>query len=331
MLHLTNGSIAVSRLHDLGLPGQIVPWDDVLHEGPVRSALSEEELRHERAEFLGREWDDVESIERSLRARDQQLDAAGRDDDEVVLWFEHDLYDQLHVLQILSQLRHLGTARRAVVSAILADDYLTAQSDQQLSEWFPQRRRISDEQWDAAAEAWAAFRSPDPMPLARFDHRGAWPSLRTALRRHLQQFPSLQAGLSRTEQQTLHALADGPLSLRKAFSAANNEVEDANFMGDLGWWFHIRSLIAGAQPLLAVSGAQPADFHDPDWWRDEDGAPRLALTETGARVLAGEADRIALNGINRWLGGVHLMALPGEDRAAGAVWRWDEGRGIVRT
>jgi hypothetical protein len=331
MLHVTNGSIAVSRLHDVGLPGRIVPWDDVLHEGPVRSALTEVELRHERAEFLGREWDDVESIERSLRARDEELAGAGRDDDEVVLWFEHDLYDQLHVLQVLSQLRQLGAARRAVVSAILADDYLTAQSDQQLSAWFPERRPVSAEQWDAAADAWAAFRSPDPTALVRFEHRGAWPALRAALRRHLQQFPAVRDGLSRTERQTLHALADGPLSLRKAFLAANNDVEDANFMGDLGWWYHIRSLLAAPQPLVAVAGAAPADFHAPDWWRDDDGAPRLTLTETGARVLAGEADRIALNGINRWLGGVHLMALPGEDRAAGGLWRWDEARGIVRT
>ena len=65
MLHVTNGSIAVSRLHDLGVPGRIIPWDDVLHEGPVRAGLSVDELRHERADFLGREWNDVETDLRS--------------------------------------------------------------------------------------------------------------------------------------------------------------------------------------------------------------------------------------------------------------------------
>ena len=151
MLHVTNGSVAVTRLHELGLPGQILPWDDVLHEGPVRAGLAPEELRHERAEFLGREWNEVEAIERSLGARDEQLAAAGRDDDEVVLWFEHDLYDQLHVLQILSQLQRLGAARRARVTAILADDYLTAQPQPRLAEWFARRRELTAEQWAAAA------------------------------------------------------------------------------------------------------------------------------------------------------------------------------------
>src|SRR6476646_9763515 len=158
MLHVTNGSIAVSRLHDLGVPGRIVPWDDVLREGPVRAGLSEAELRHERAEFLGREWNDVEAIETGMQARDEQLATSARDDDEVVLWFEHDLYDQLHVLQVLSQLRDVGDARRASVSAILADDYLTAQPDAQLSRWFEARRAVSTDAWDAAIAAWAAFR-----------------------------------------------------------------------------------------------------------------------------------------------------------------------------
>jgi hypothetical protein len=35
-------------------------------------------------------------------------------------------------------------------------------------------------------------------------------------------------------------------------------------------------------------------------------------------VLRGEADHVALSGIDRWVGGVHLQ---GPD----APWRWDEG------
>jgi hypothetical protein len=41
----------------------------------------------------------------------------------------------------------------------------------------------------------------------------------------------------------------------------------------------------------------------------------LRLTPAGERVLRGEADRVELLGIDRWLGGTHVTA---ED-----VWRWD--------
>ena len=46
-------------------------------------------------------------------------------------------------------------------------------------------------------------------------------------------------------------------------------------------------------------------------------ATRLRLTAAGRRVLAGRADHVALNGIDRWVGGVHPQGA--------ARWRWDEG------
>lgn len=330
MLHVTNGSVALSRLHDLGVPGAIIPWDDVLHEGPVPAGLSDLELRRLRAEFLGASPDDVARIERSLGDRDARLleAAAG---DEIVLWFEHDLYDQLQVLQVLDYLARCDPRRTARVSAILADDYLAAQPDARLQEWFDGRRDLTPLQWEAAAAAWSAFRAPDPAALASFDHAGTWPTLRAALRRHLQQFPAVRDGLSRTERQTLSALADGPRSPRAAFGASNFEVEEAIFMGDLGWWYHIRALITDPRPLLRVIGPAPSDFNDPDWWRDDESAPTLALTDEGRGVLAGRADRVVLNGLDRWLGGVHLVAPAGRHaQSAGAMWRWDDERQSLR-
>jgi hypothetical protein len=162
MLHVTNGSVFLSRLHDLGLPGDIIPWDDILHEGPVPADLSDAALRRVRAEFLGEHWHDSDSIERSMTARDARL-AAAAGGDEIVLWYEHDLYDQLHVLQVLDQLGRLGAALTAHVTAVLADDYLTAQPDDTLLVWFAARQPLSEEHWQAAAAAWKAFRAPDPV------------------------------------------------------------------------------------------------------------------------------------------------------------------------
>ena len=44
---------------------------------------------------------------------------------------------------------------------------------------------------------------------------------------------------------------------------------------------------------------------------------KIGITDTGRRVLAGKADHVTLNGINRWIGGVHLLG----NRVR---WRWDE-------
>jgi hypothetical protein len=42
------------------------------------------------------------------------------------------------------------------------------------------------------------------------------------------------------------------------------------------------------------------------------------ITEFGKEVLAGEEDFVRRNGIDYWLGGVHLVGRE-------AHWRWDEG------
>lgn len=49
-----------------------------------------------------------------------------------------------------------------------------------------------------------------------------------------------------------------------------------------------------------------------------DANTRLRLTAAGRRVLDGYEDHVGLNGVDRWIGGVHLTG-----RAV--RWRWDEG------
>ncbi len=312
MLHVTNGSVVVTRLHDLGLPGRVLPWDDVLHEGPVRAGLDHAALRGERAAYLSAAgFDSAETIERGLTARDVAL-AAANDEDEVVLWFEHDLYDQLHLLQILDRLDHPRT------TAVLAGDYLGGQSPHVLRDWFAARQPITSQQRQIAARAWAAFRSPDPASLVAFirdEPSGFSPHLVPALRRHLQQFPWAGSGLSRTQAQTLSAVANGATRVRDAFVAANHDVEDAVFMGDSTWWCHIRQLIVAPRPLLEIHGQKPPTWQDPAWWHDDATSPVLALTGDGESVLNGDADHVILNGIDRWLGGVHVTTR--------SLWRWD--------
>jgi len=52
----------------------------------------------------------------------------------------------------------------------------------------------------------------------------------------------------------------------------------------------------------------------------ESGTDRVAITDAGRRVLDGRDDHVALNGVDRWIGGVHVTG----------DWRWDEGTESVR-
>ncbi len=111
MLHLTNGDSTVPGIIGTGLADIVVPWRDVLHEGPVPD-VPDAELRRIRARFLAGEQATVVGTAAELERRERTL--AAHRDGAYVLWFEADLYDQLQLIQILAALRELGVAAERV-------------------------------------------------------------------------------------------------------------------------------------------------------------------------------------------------------------------------
>ncbi len=101
MLHITNGDSAAEILKATGLPGTILAWRDILHEGPTPAGLSLEQMSQVRARFIASQgWGNYDNLLAEFHHRDAIL-ATSATQQEVVLWFEHDLYDQLQLIQIL--------------------------------------------------------------------------------------------------------------------------------------------------------------------------------------------------------------------------------------
>src|SRR4029450_8500854 len=72
------------------------------HEGPV-PAVPAHELRGIRARFLSEcGWGSERSLVDAFERRDRRYRHALEARTQVVLWFEHDLYDQLQLLQVLA-------------------------------------------------------------------------------------------------------------------------------------------------------------------------------------------------------------------------------------
>ena len=101
ILNITNGDSSVEIMNRAGVTGDMLPWRDVLHEGPVPLKLSLDELSAVRAKYIsGQGWGNLEEIQKLFIDRDATLKSCYAYE-KVVLWFEHDLYDQLQILQIL--------------------------------------------------------------------------------------------------------------------------------------------------------------------------------------------------------------------------------------
>jgi hypothetical protein len=168
---------------------------------------------------------------------------------------------------------------------------------------------------------WAAFRAPEPSALAGFAARGSaeLPFLASALRRLLEDLPDVKDGLSRTERQTLEAIGAGARTPLEAFLATQN-MEEAPFFGDAWFYRTLSALGQGDARLVEAEDGEPLPVAPPLSDGQQYAWLGLRVTAWGERVLAGEADRVELLGVDRWLGGSHVTAESG--------WRWDPAAGM---
>jgi Domain of unknown function (DUF1835) len=201
-LHITNGDATVPGLRGTGLAGPIMPWRDVLHEGPVPD-VADDELRRVRAAFLD-DWNAADvGTEAEFAERDRTLER--HRDGEYVLWFEADLYDQLQLIQILSMLRRLEVPAHRITLICIGEHLGIAHfgglgelSSEQLSR-LPEfaSSPLTDAALAYAARAWAALRAPDPSGLAAIVAAPS-PELRylaEAFDRLSREYPSTRDGL----------------------------------------------------------------------------------------------------------------------------------------
>lgn len=321
MLHITNGDCAAEAFVRAGIDrADILAWRDVLHEGPVPGGMPIETLSSVRARFLSESsCGDYEDIREQFSERDFRM-AGAQGEDEIVLWFESDVYDQLQLLQVLDWFAD-PTHRPARLTRVYTDRVPGAQRFEALGAIGPERVHqllaarvpVGEDEFCAAVTAWAAFRDRDPRALAASldDPRMcALPYLRDAIRRLLEELPDTASGLSRTECNAVRALAEQPQT-REALFKRIAAIEPRPFLGDVWFWRMLDRMAAGPTPLLArrATAADPA-FGGSDVW---------CVTGHGEAVLSGQADGVELAGLDRWLGGTRLLHRD-------SVWRWDGAR-----
>lgn len=310
-LHVANGTSTTRTIAAAGIPGACSIWADPLYEGPVPGGLNDAELLDVRTRYLG----PADAPERDMRSWRSPLERH-ESYDELILWFEHDLFDQLNVVQLLTWIRDHLPATKPVALICIGEfrgrpDFkgLGELTPDELAPLLETRQPVDGRHYESARRAWQAFREPTPEALdeLRRGDTSPLPYLAAAITRFLQEYPWTTDGLSRSERRLLE-LADGDgIALWRAFPRMY-EGERAYHVTDKSLAALAEALSCTSPPLLTIdlSGAP----------EDHDLRGVVMLTDTGRSVLSGRQDRVAACGIDRWLGGVHL-------RTAGRIWRWD--------
>jgi hypothetical protein len=293
MKNIHNGDAVAGQARREGLPGEHIAFREALACGPGTRDLET------RAQFIaGSHGDNLLRVRNDMIEMNRTLDDA-MDADEIVLWFEHDLFCLANLLSLLE--RFASCPRLTLVW------HPEPLSQVELYPLFDSRAAVTPRMLALARDAWAAYLSDDPRALNGFvrDENRDFPFLRDGLTLHASRFPSTRNGLGSVEQRILDLITNGSrdfMTLFYDFDAAPPRFG----LGDMEIIRVLRVLANLPVPLITMT---------------EENTPQkslLALTPAAENVLRGEVDYVSVNDPDYWLGGVHLT----RDN----VWRWDESR-----
>ena len=317
-LHITNGDGAAGLIEAGSVAGSVLPWRDPMHHGPFPKTSSLEEASNIRAQYLGGDQY-AEQTQSEFVKRDSILKQAA-DSASVVLWFEHDLLDQLQLLQILNYFNHTTVPQH--LELICIDQFngietfrgLGQLTTEQLASLYPTRTQVTSKQLSLASTIWDAFCDNNPANLLQWiangDHQ-TLPFMHRALKRHLEDFPWQSDGLTRTERQCLSLLQNSSNTAGKVF-VENMDFENALYIGDWHSFSVIERLATAKQPL--INGAN----NNYQAWTHDNAADfakqLLQLTSVAQQVLNGEVAAHNMIDRNYWLGGIDLSQ---------QLWHWN--------
>jgi hypothetical protein len=328
-LHIRCGHDIKDKLVEGGFVGDFLVHAIPYCLGPVTKGPDRHELM---ARFLAGHVQDVDVYERELEGLprgEELLHRTAEDYERVVIWMEHDNWDQLCLVRLLA---HYANAQRPrVLELIVLDDFpgserfigLGQLPPEALRLLWPSRRSVTAAQLALGNAAWDALASDDPRNLAALARSGtpALPIMAPALHLLLRELPSVENGLRLTEHLILQIVSEGTAGPMRAWGDVwplLKKREPIPWVTDL--WFRdvINYMLAVAEPVMTFTRIPPLPGHTsvetPGKFLQ-----LLAITELGRAVLRGELDWLSLRPHSRWVGGVHIQ--PGV-----ASWRWDEAK-----
>lgn len=235
-LHITNGDSFTHRLKKLKLKGEIITWREMLCEGKTETSVGSEAFWKTRFEFLHKNYNISKSwfVEKTLK--EYRSLCNHKQQDEIILWFEYDLFCQINMLAVISWLK---THRRHVQISLVCSGYeddssrlygLNELTDEQIHSHFKSRVALSQNDIEYADYVWQLYCSDNPIRLENLSDFELYQFhyLEDALKAHLRRFPAIKNGLNAIENRVLQVAAEGKSSSKKVLMGA--------LLQDQGWY-----------------------------------------------------------------------------------------------
>jgi len=212
-LHILNGDSTLALFKQTSIEGETFVWREVLAEGPLYPDFNSDEFWEERKDFMTSFFDvKPEEYDRDVYLPFQAINKKINEFNEIVLWFEYDLFCQINMIALIHWLEDMREPAQTIslVCSGKMDDSgrlygLGELQPGQLEELYQKKLKLNTREFDFASDIYRAYTSAEVDDLYTY---AIMPSdefwyLADALKSHFKRFPYTNSGLTEIEQMVL--------------------------------------------------------------------------------------------------------------------------------
>ena len=304
-LHILNGDSSFHQFDKTQIKGEVLIWREILCEGPTTADVSSDAFWETRRQFLENY---VHEFDPELwhQLKEQVQKTALATFEEIVLWFEYDLFCQANLLGALSWIYNSLPHSDTKVSLICVGEHpnyqrLVGLGEIVLEEFealYPQREQLSQADLTFGDKIWKMYCSDQheellaqikTYPTDKFRY------LEMAFHKHQKRFPSSKNGLSEIEAKIVD-LTSREARPKHQLIGTLLRTQDIYGFGDLQYAKYIEQLA----PIL------------------EEKEGKLFVNQLGEQIVQKDLDFNELRKSSNQYGGASL-----------ADYRWNESNGSL--
>lgn len=249
ILHITNGDNLNDRLKLLGVEGQFAVWREMLCEGKTKFKVGSAKFIETRKDFLYETYDIDPAFYEDHFGSQLDLIATASAYDEVVLWFEYDLFCHINLVAAIAYLKRIEYKGPLflVCSGRIEDEKglrgLSELNDMQLLTLYKDKIPLNEKDLAIAVKFWRLYCKKDHTRLhPSMAKDSSFEYLSNCISAHKERFPQIGTGLNTLETQLLKLIDKFTIKSEHQFCGYGLTYQGYYGFGDMQIYRMIRRL-----------------------------------------------------------------------------------------
>lgn len=229
ILHITNGDHTTNYLKSLQFSGEFITWREMLCEGKTTTDVGSETFWKNRFEFLKSSYKVTKQKFIDYTLKEYRSLCNKKSNDEIVLWFDYDLFCQINMVAVISWLKryrqgyHITLVNSGKIGKTKKPKCINDLTEKQIETQFKNRITLAQDDIEYADYIWQLYCSDSPLRLEtvhKFNPMSPFQNMTAALEAHIKRFPTVENGLNFEENKILQKVD------AKNFTSKEKLIED---------------------------------------------------------------------------------------------------------